>query len=117
MRAAADYESCVPKESGSLDLDYGCEENYYCYGRFKDDYDEKDYNVGYSNSYGGYNAYTIDIKPKKEKDEEKKIIEVKPKFNFDGFIISKDNIEDSNVLNVVINLLKEIGQKILKVIY
>ena len=86
MRAAADYESFVPKESGSLDLDYGCEDNYYCYGGFKDDYDEKDYNVGYS----GYNAYTIDIKPKKEKEEEKKIIEVKPKFNFDRCLLESD---------------------------
>jgi len=107
IHAAADYESCVPKESE--DLDYGYENNYYCYGGFKDNYDEKDYNVGYSgyNSYGGYNAYTIDIKPKKEKDEEKKIIEVKPKFNFDGFIISQDIIEGNWTKDTQSDLLIE----------
>ena len=101
MRAAADYESCVPKESE--DLDYGYENNYYCYGGFKDNYDEKDYNVGYS----GYNAYTIDIKPNIEKEEEKKIIEVKPKFNFDGFIISQDIIEGNWTKDTQSDLLIE----------
>ena len=79
-RAAADYESCVPKESGVGDFDYGCENTYggYYISSIDDDYD---------NSYGFSN---FDIQPKKSN---KKTIEDNSKFNFDEFIIHQDIIE------------------------
>ena len=47
-RAAADYESCVPKESGVGDFDYGCENTYggYYISSIDDDYDNS---YGFSN--------------------------------------------------------------------